>query len=599
MNSEEVIKQELDSLKLNYQTKINEEMAAIEQKRRGNTNNSSFFGKIKATGNLALEKGQKEIVKRNYPNVMIVPDIPENFLLNLQKIFSNEINPTMVLGIIDTSILHNGTKGFVFTGEKMYMNGNTKETILLDNMEAVEMTKVNVNEDNKELEPSFEDGISIAYNGKKEKKVFRGFPLEPIFRILKTICEKVQLFEESNQRIKQENLSNMGKANFIKIAVNYLLSDDDYIDSEEYASLVSLISENNYDEETFDELRQYRIGDSEIQNTQELIDELMEEVPKGSREAISLNLINSLLILRKNTVANWGEDIFINQVQEYLEISTSKIQFLVNQILNEIKIEKERLSDDKISEIASTSMAAGSAVGIPFAALAATGAITGWGGASGGLLALGLASTGSMIAGITAIGAASFGVYKGVRYLTGSKTTEKYLYRQKKLQLSLVLQQKTTNNLIQDINWLTMKLDNIVNLKDKVINENHTLQEQFDELKNIVKKIKQVSTAAKVSEEKRINDEKELLLTQLPEKLDVNKLEMLGGKNIDWDKEAQFVYNVYELSNEEYLLNKESNVQFYNLALDTLNRIEYDKTSSNIENTMKKSYKKLNDTMRS
>nr|WP_320024568.1 hypothetical protein [uncultured Acetobacterium sp.] len=597
MNSEELIKNKLTNLKKEYQAKINVEIESIEQKRRTTASSSSIFGKIKATGNAALEKGQKELVKRNYPNVTIVPDISEQMLINISKLLEKQVDPKLIIGIIDTSLLHNGTKGYVFTGEKICLiQGENKEVIELANICNVKMNKININDGKDGLDPRYEDVICISFND-KEDSVIRTFPLEPIFDILKTIYEETTEFEETDQRIKQESLSDIGKMNFVKIAVNYLIADDGVIDPNEYASLVSLISTFDFDKNQTDELREYRLKSSDFPQTTDLIDGLMKEVPAGSREAISLNLIYSLLSLRKETVGNWGDDLILNEIQMYLEISTSKIQFLVNEILNEIRIEKERLSDDKIKEIASNTLAAGSAVGIPFAALAATGVITGWGGLSGGLFALAFASTGGIIVGVTAISAASFGAYKGVKYLTGGNSTEKYLYRQAKLQASLMVQQKTTNMLLQDINWITDELEGVITLSDQVVGENRKIQLEFDQLKNYIRKMHNVSSAAKVSEEKRIYEEKELLLTKIPNKLDVVKLEMLGEKSVDWDKFSSLIYNVFEEIGGEWMLKMNMRVEDYNAALNILTDMGYFKTSAGFESTAKLGFQKIRDTV--
>lgn len=597
MNSEEVIKRRLEDLQLEYRVKMNTEMEEIEQKRRLTTTGKGFLGKVKATGNAALEKGQKELVRRKHPNVAIVPDILEQILLNLSNLFEKQVDPKLIIGIIDTSVMHNGKQGYIFTGEKMcVINGESKEIIELGDIENVSMQKINVNEGQEEPDPCFEDAIRITFND-NHNTIIRQFPLKPVFEILKQIKEETTQFEATDQRVKQDSMSEIGKMNYAKIAVNYLMADDGIIDANEYASLIALISEFTFSEQLTNELREYRLGNMEPQETKYLIDALIEEVPSGSREAVSLSLIYSILTLKKETVANWGKDAVLNEFQNYLGIPTNKVQFMVTKLLNEIRIEKERLSDAKVSELASNTLAAGSAIGFPFAALATTGAIAGLGGTSGGLFLLAAVSTGTMIAGITAIGAASFGVYKGVKYLSGADTAEKYIYRQSKLQASLINQQKTTNMLLQDINWLTGELDKVMSLKEQVIGENSTIQAQFEVLKNFVEKIKRVSTAAKVSEDRRMYDEKELLLTQLPDKLDTNKLEMLGEKSIDWEKESSIVYDVYQEIEKEMVLNIDMLVEDYNSALNILTRSGYFKTASGLESGAKQGFQKLKDTV--
>ncbi|UYO62339.1 hypothetical protein LNN31_16340 [Acetobacterium wieringae] len=593
MNSENLIKGKLTNLAREYQKKIDAEIKVIEQKRQAQPTGTGFFDKLKATGNAALEKGQTELVKRNYPNVLVVPDISDQLLLNAAKQFELEIDSKLIIGMIDTSLLRNGTKGYFFTGEKIYVIDNDGKTIIkMTEISDVMMTEVDLNQGKEDAEPNFQAAIRVTFKNNNEV-ILKTAPLEPVFSILKSLNTATLVFEESDQRVKQEDLSDLGKVYFIKVSINYLMADDGMIDSAEYASLISLISMFVLEKAQLDELRDYRLNNPQLQNTKLLLIKLMKEVPIGSREAISLNLLDSLLTLRKESIDNWKEDQALNEIKDCLKISNEKVAFLVNNLKNEIRIEKERLSDDKVAEIVSSTLATGSAIGIPFAALAATGAITGFGGASGGLFALAFASTGGMIVGITAIGAASFGAYKGIKYLTGSKTAEKYLYRQAKLQSALVSQRKATNMLLQDINWLSEGLETIMVLKNQVIDKNTNLQAQYDQLRNFVEKLQRVSNAAKVTEQRRVNDERELLLTKLPELLDLQKLELLLKKSVDWEKEGGFILTIYQEVNGEYVINTNLKVEDYEIGLEILERLGYFKTASDLESTARKGLQKL------
>ncbi|WP_296557318.1 hypothetical protein [uncultured Acetobacterium sp.] len=198
-----------------------------------------------------------------------------------------------------------------------------------------------------------------------------------------------------------------------------------------------------------------------------------------------------------------------------------------------------------------------------------------------------------MIVGITAIGAASFGAYKGIKYLTGSKSAEKYLYRQAKLQSALVSQRKSTNMLLQDINWLTEGLETIMELKDQVIDKNTNLQIQFDQLRGFVEKLQRVSSAAKVSEQRRVNDERELLLTKLPDLLDLHKLDLLLKRSVDWENERGYILVIYEEVDGEHLIKTNLKVEDYEIPLEILERLGYFKTASDLESTARKGLEKL------
>lgn len=83
------------------------------------------------------------------------------------------------------------------------------------------------------------------------------------------------------------------------------------------------------------------------------------------------------------------------------------------------------------------------------------------------------------------------------------------------------------------------------------------------------------------------------MLTKLPELLDLQKLELLLKKSVDWEKEGGFILTIYQEVNGEYVINTNLKVEDYEIGLEILERLGYFKTASDLESTARKGLQKL------
>ncbi|PTI31627.1 zinc ribbon domain-containing protein, partial [Mammaliicoccus vitulinus] len=104
------------------------------------------------------------------------------------------------------------------------------------------------------------------------------------------------------------------------------------------------------------------------------------------------------------------------------------IEYTVRKLKSEQDTVEYGLSDDEMREVAKELAAIAGGAGVSLGALAITGAVSGIGASvSSGLMALGFTlSTGGLFLGLAAVTTAGYGMYKGVKYFSGTNESEKY-----------------------------------------------------------------------------------------------------------------------------------------------------------------------------
>ena len=83
----------------------------------------------------------------------------------------------------------------------------------------------------------------------------------------------------TSQMLPLAAMDNGIKDAYIKIICNFAYSDDEIIDSKEYAEIISLIVRIDYTSENLLKIRSYMCDNSEIEETESLIRYLNDNVP--------------------------------------------------------------------------------------------------------------------------------------------------------------------------------------------------------------------------------------------------------------------------------------------------------------------------------
>jgi hypothetical protein len=500
----------------------------------------------------------------------VVPNIPSKILLNLPNAYSKEIDINTVIGVFDTTLLESGKDGIVFTGERIYFSNNC---ILTFN----EIAQA------KYIEKQITDGEKtylrkLVEITKKNGEVITldssNFNVNVPLKLIADVCDRVnfesKVIAESNQYAMLADLAPECTVDYLKVIMNFLREDDGQIDKREYSELIAIMARLNISKEMAQELREYRILEDSLEETESIIENLKELIPHGSQKTIFHSLIKDILLTNKAEIDSWKDNSLFDKYRKLLNISESQIDFFIRTIKLDDKILQSRLEDTEIEEQTNELTAIGSAAGVSMGALAITGAVAGWGGISGGLFALSMMSTGGLAVGLLVISGLGYGAYKGVKSFSG--TDEKYKIRISMLQDKIQVLQKSKTILLDDINWTTRKIAEALESRDEII-------ANTEELKRLILASKMLSESSDYMEEEEETSSFNLALANLPTKLDIEKYTELVNKDAFSEKLNELMFQVYNQKETEegveYVLVDDLDTQYYEKGRSVLERIGY------------------------
>ena len=251
-----------------------------------------------------------------------------------------------------------------------------------------------------------------------------------------------------------------------------------------------------------------------------------------SEVAIEQSLGMDIISMNSDRLDHIKDDEVLMRNLNRLNMVDKQIDFTIRKIKADKKILESKVSDNQVKEIASELGAIASGAGVSMGALAITGAIGGGGlGISGGITALALTlSTGTIFLGLAAVTGAGFGIYKGVKYFSGTGEAEKFGIRTQLLQDKIKQLRVSNSYIIEDINWLSMKS---AEFAKKLKESNELSSELYEELELIITQNQFLADAGNLIEEEEIESEYELIKTSIPETLNIGKYNELLIKDIN------------------------------------------------------------------
>lgn len=515
----------------------------------------------------------KSKLKASYEKaeIFIAPDIPEKKLVNAASVIGKGVNTMEVVGLVDTTILHSGKEGILFMGDRAFLRPPFGTPICIEYA-----SLKNIKYDEKEIRDS-NDKVKIERILTIEKKAgdierFSSntygfeFPLKLFSEILNSTIHDVENIETTNQLLQLKDMEEECIALYLKIIMNYLREDDGIIDNFEYKELIGLMSRLNISKDLADKLRDYRIG-NDTKQTSELIEEIKDYIPSGSINTIFQSLVNDILSIRRNDPENWKQDEIFIKYQRMFNVSDAQIEFFVRRLIQDRKIIEEKIDDNTIKKAISEISAVGAAAGVSLAALTVTGGIST--GIWGGLLTISMASTGGMALGLAAIGGLGYGAYKSVKYFSGTAESERYAIRSTMLQQKIKELQNSENYLIEDINWTTSKIADLVEKKDQIL-------ENYDQLLNYIQMAQELDIGSRIMFEEEKKTRVNVYLSHLPEQLDINKYNELVKKTQYQTIYDEFVFSCYEENSDgEYILGDIQDEEYLEKLEQILENIGY------------------------
>lgn len=512
-------------------------------------------------------------------DIYVTPDIPSKKLVNAAKCIAEDINPQLIIGLIDTSIFSNGKEGVVITGTEMFLPGIKIEyekfqdcrieTVMnamdsTDNPQSYEILKISL------------EGEAIEISSKDIN-----IPLGILHDILIGIKQNVDTFENSNQMVQLSDLKDDTICAYLKIAIDYLKADDGIIDAKEYKELISLISRIKVSKDVHKKLQEYRFSPKEQLDFRQLIDDLFYQL---KQEHVSVSIIYQalfmdLLLLRKEQMKQWKSDETLVYIQHLLNINDKQIEFIIRRIEFDEQIVTVRLDDKTLNKQVNELAAIASGAGVSLGALAVTGSTMGFGmSLSGGLLSL---AVGGGLSGLALIAGAGFGVYKGVKYFTGTNQMESYGIRISALKEKITRMEAANIYILEDINYLGKKLSDLV---EKFKESEEITEELFVEIQKCIASTQQVSESGGMLEEESEYMKKEIWFSNLPEKLDVAKFEELVDRDPNKIDYQAFIFYIYD--KDEFQINEDHSNRDLEMAYEILTNIGYfDTTASAVAQT--------------
>lgn len=482
-------------------------------------------------------------------NILITPDIPEKTMVNAAVSIAENIDPNTIIAIIDTSLLNNGKAGVVFTGSEMYLKSSfdSVKKVSFENIKSAEYeTDRTLNNKGKMMEYH---RVEIEYNNGEQvefssEQFDNGLPYKLIASLLNDFNKNVDSISAKNQIVQLNQMSQEIIELYFRIVIAYLKDDDGIIDSREYKELISLMTKIKVSKQLASDLRKYRFEDREDLTIEELIDELKTKVNEQnySEVAVEQSLAMDIIGMNSDKLDNIYDDEVLVRMLDRLNVNEKQAKLIVRKLKTEKEIIESRMTDNQIKDVFKELTAIASGAGI----------------STGLILGLTFASSGAYIG----IAAAGFGVYRGIKYLSGTGETEKFGIRIQTLNDRISQLRIANAYIIEDINWLSQKMsDFALKLKES----NQLSAELYKELELIITQNQSLADAGSLIEDDESYSEYELLITTVPESLDIGKYNELLAKNANKVYADEVIKGAYLVVGD---LDNQSNIEDASLRED-------------------------------
>lgn len=384
--------------------------------------------------------------------------------------YAKGVGKDAVLGMIDTTLFNSGKEGMLFTTAGIYIKGA---------FVACEYLKYNEIESVEKIDAEKKSKIVLKIKMKDERVITIDSILYNKIELNKFLEEIIKLknegeLGEEDKLVVLECMDEKVKINYLKAIVNFTYIDN-VINEKEIAEIYSLMCRINMDTESRIKIREYMVNSKDC--TDEILDEMDKYIPDSSYNALHISFLKDIIMLEKSTKSiekdekEYDRSEFIKNIADKYSINEEQIEFLKNSCEYDLKILNGEISDNEIVKKAKELSAQAAGVGVPIAAVYLSGtAGFSAAGITSGLASLGLGGVlglSSMVTGIGVAILAGVGVYKGIKWITSGGEREKSQKRELLIQQAILNNQKTINNLVEDINWYTEKIVDVLEKNER------------------------------------------------------------------------------------------------------------------------------------
>ncbi len=471
--------------------------------------------------NVYIKENVKKIAEKE-KNVLVTPDIPENKLNNAVKAFKCEDFYESILAIYDDSMFNNAKCGLVFTGERVIHN--SYGTFVYADIESVEhIVNITVNDKGKENTDEF---IVIKTKDGKEHKIKDDLTFankKNLAEFLNTIITDFKDFKEENQLTTISEMSEEFKKAYLKIIVNMTYVDDGEIDEKELAEILLLMTRLELSKDSRFDIRTYltEISYENLVSIEDFITIIKEHSESSHFQSLMISLAKDMINVHFSTNDSMSRDFkFLTENQSLFNLSDDEIDLAFSAVENDYKMLKEDLDDNAIKKNAEDLATKAAAAGAPLAAVYISGSVVGMSaaGITSGLATLGMGM--GMTGGLVVVGLIGIMTYKGLKHLTGANELDKYKTRELMLHEVIKQTQKTISLIIDDINFVVQKLNDVT--------LNHA--EQSEKIKKLVQMMAKYQSAIKTVDNKTNHYQNSANRLQCPRELDISRLKSLTAE---------------------------------------------------------------------
>lgn len=476
-------------------------------------------------------------VAKNAKRCYVSPGIPEKKRESAMKAFRYSGEPGTIIGIIDTTMLGSAKEGFLFTGDRIIYRAMLDKpiTIMFDDMETVYLQTRTVT-DKKGRQTAKDHLVIKQHNGETIRiEHSSDVNLAKLVELLNEIITNFDQYEVQDQFQPLEELPEELKVAYVKVIINMAYHENQVIESRQLAEILQLICRLKFSPESRDELRSYITSSDQLVSVKSLVRVIDQLSPDGMRKSLHISLVKDLIHIYSSLSGQATADFgFLSEYRDVFDVSEDEVELALMAIENDRKLLNRTYSDSVLQKSIKEMAAKASAVGVPLGTVYLSGSVAGLSaaGITSGLAALGFGGVlgfSSMVTGIGTVLLLGVVTYKGVKRLTGSDTSEADKRREAML-LEIIRQgHKTTNMLMEDINYLSAKLEKALQIE--------TVSKA--QLEQLVAKLSQYISATKVihTNIQQATADRERLKS--PEFLDLERLKALTS---DASKQRYYEY---------------------------------------------------------
>ena len=404
-----------------------------------------------------LALGYSSLFSENF-ETYVKPNIPEKKLNNAIRTYAKDVNKDQVVALCDLTLFGSGKVGFLLTPAGFYYK-ETLESPVYFSFHELEDTEVLYSD--KKFKIYLNDGKIITIS----TDLLEHHMLKVFFDEVLELKEE-GLLHETDKFVIVEDMPEEVKKNYLKVIIQMTYQDDNIIDEKEMAEIQTLMTQLDFSPELRYQIRKYIYNPD--QSRDQILAQIEDGIPTGSEYALHISLIKDLTRVFRVTKNNASlyDSRYIMDIADKYDIDKKQLEVIEMACINDEKILRGEVNDEDIVKNSKELAAKAATVGIPVTAIYLSGSVVGLSaaGVTSGLAALGLGGVLGLSSMVTGIGVAvliGVGTYKGIKWLAGGGKRDRVEKREYMIQEIIKINQKTINNLAEDVNYFATRIVNL------------------------------------------------------------------------------------------------------------------------------------------